>query len=77
MLINNLKADKEAFAACNISEKARAENVSLEQWKCTTRVLLFYVKYSRKAALFSRSLDFFDDIGYSLDRFNVFEIVSK
>ena len=39
MLINNLKADKEAFAACNISEKARAENVSLEQWKCTTRVL--------------------------------------
>lgn len=34
MLINNLKADKEVFKACNIEEKARAENVSLEQWKC-------------------------------------------
>ena len=34
MLINNLKADKESFRACNIGEKARAENLSLEQWKC-------------------------------------------
>ena len=36
MLINNLKADKESFRACNIGEKARAEEVSLEQWKCLT-----------------------------------------
>jgi len=36
MLINNLKAQKDDFTACNISEKARAENLSLEQWKCLT-----------------------------------------
>ena len=36
MLINNLKANKEIFRACNIGEKARAEEVSLEQWKCLT-----------------------------------------
>ena len=36
MLINNLKTDKESFGACNIGEKARAENLSLEQWKCLT-----------------------------------------
>ena len=34
MLINNLKADKKIFRACNIDEKARAEDVSLAQWKC-------------------------------------------
>ena len=34
MLINNLKVQKEDFTACNIDEKARAENLSLEQWKC-------------------------------------------
>ena len=34
MLINNLKAQKDDFMACNIDEKARAENLSLEQWKC-------------------------------------------
>lgn len=39
MLINNLKVDKEALKSCKIEEKARAENVSLEEWKCTTRVL--------------------------------------
>ena len=36
MLINNLKAQKDDFTACNIDEKARAENLSLEQWKCLT-----------------------------------------
>lgn len=36
MLINNLKAGKEVFTACNIDEKARAEEVSLGQWKCLT-----------------------------------------
>jgi len=43
MLINNLKAgfpstsDVEGkVVACNIGEKARAENISLEQWKCLT-----------------------------------------
>ena len=36
MLINNLKAQKDYFTACNIGEKARAENLSLEQWKCLT-----------------------------------------
>ena len=36
MLINNLKAQKDDFTACNIGEKARAENLSLEQWKCLT-----------------------------------------
>ena len=36
MLINNLKAKKDDFKACNIGEKARAENLSLEQWKCLT-----------------------------------------
>ena len=36
MLINNLKAKKDDFTACNIDEKARAENLSLEQWKCLT-----------------------------------------
>ena len=36
MLINNLKTDKSVFAFCNIDEKARAENVSLDQWKCLT-----------------------------------------
>src|SRR3989338_5449087 len=43
MLINNLKirlpstSDVEgSIKACNISEKARAENLSLEQWKCLT-----------------------------------------
>ena len=36
MLINNLKAKKDDFMACNIDEKARAENLSLEQWKCLT-----------------------------------------
>ena len=34
MLINNLKAPKDDFTACSIGEKARAENLSLEQWKC-------------------------------------------
>ena len=34
MLINNLRTQKEDFTACNIGEKARAENLSLEQWKC-------------------------------------------
>jgi len=29
-----------AFAACDIPEKARAENVPLEQWKCLCRELL-------------------------------------
>ena len=43
MLINNLKtgtpstSDVEGVVkACNIAEKARAENVSLDQWKCLT-----------------------------------------
>src|SRR3989339_661504 len=43
MLINNLKirfpstSDVEGrIKACNIGEKARAENLSLEQWKCLT-----------------------------------------
>src|SRR3989338_6388370 len=36
MLINNLKVKKDDFTACNIDEKARAENLSLEQWKCLT-----------------------------------------
>ena len=36
MLINNLQAQKDDFTACNIGEKARAEEVSLEQWKCLT-----------------------------------------
>ena len=36
MLINNLKAKKDDFTACNIGEKARAENLSIEQWKCLT-----------------------------------------
>ena len=36
MLINNLKVDKDDFTACNIDEKARAEILSLEQWKCLT-----------------------------------------
>ncbi|MEK7069827.1 MAG: rRNA adenine dimethyltransferase family protein [Patescibacteria group bacterium] len=36
MLINNLKTDKSVFTACSIAEKARAENVSLDQWKCLT-----------------------------------------
>jgi len=36
MLINNLKAQKDDFTTCNIGEKARAENLSLEQWKCLT-----------------------------------------
>ena len=36
MLINNLKAKKDDFTACNIDKKARAENLSLEQWKCLT-----------------------------------------
>src|SRR3989338_7302716 len=36
MLINNLKSKKDDFTACNIDEKARAENLSLEQWKCLT-----------------------------------------
>ncbi len=36
MLINNLQAQKDDFTACNIDEKARAENLSLEQWKCLT-----------------------------------------
>ena len=36
MLINNLKAQKDDFTACNIDEKARAGNLSLEQWKCLT-----------------------------------------
>ena len=36
MLINNLKAQKDDFTTCNIDEKARAENLSLEQWKCLT-----------------------------------------
>ena len=34
ILINKLKAQKDDFTACNISKKARAENLSLEQWKC-------------------------------------------
>lgn len=34
ILINNLKTDQEIFKLCGINEKARAENVSLEQWKC-------------------------------------------
>src|SRR3989338_1708781 len=36
MLINNLKVQKDDFIVCNIGEKARAENLSLEQWKCLT-----------------------------------------
>jgi len=36
MLINNLKTNKDVFKACNIAEKARAEDVSLDQWKCLT-----------------------------------------
>ena len=36
MLINNLQAQKDDFTLCNIDEKARAEDVSLEQWKCLT-----------------------------------------
>ena len=44
MLINNLKADKEAFKACNIEEKARAEDVSLEQWKCLSNPALFMLE---------------------------------
>jgi len=36
MLINNLKVKKDDFTACNIDKKARAENLSLEQWKCLT-----------------------------------------
>src|SRR3989344_6041836 len=36
MLINNLKAQKDDFTTCNIGEKARAEKLSLEQWKCLT-----------------------------------------
>ena len=43
MLINNLKirlpstSDVEgSIKACNIDKKARAENLSLEQWKCLT-----------------------------------------
>jgi 16S rRNA (adenine1518-N6/adenine1519-N6)-dimethyltransferase len=34
MLINNLKVQKSDFTACNIDKKARAENLSLAQWKC-------------------------------------------
>lgn len=34
MLINNLKVNQEVFKSCGINNKARAENISLEQWKC-------------------------------------------
>lgn len=34
ILINNLKVNQEVFKFCGINDKARAENVSLEQWKC-------------------------------------------
>lgn len=36
MLTNNLKADKSVFTTCGIDEKARAEDVFLDQWKCLT-----------------------------------------
>lgn len=34
MLINNLKADKKVFSFCGIDERARAEDIFLDQWKC-------------------------------------------
>jgi len=37
MLINNLGLDKQVFGACGVPEKARAENLSLEQWGCLVR----------------------------------------
>ena len=37
MLMSNLKASKTVFEQCDMSPKARAEEVSLEQWKCLTQ----------------------------------------
>lgn len=39
MLINNLQATKDDFMACNISEKVRAEDLNLEQWKRLTKLM--------------------------------------
>lgn len=38
LLINNLAFKKENFTACSIEEKARAEDVSLGQWKCLAKL---------------------------------------
>ncbi|MCK6462722.1 MAG: 16S rRNA (adenine(1518)-N(6)/adenine(1519)-N(6))-dimethyltransferase [Candidatus Pacebacteria bacterium] len=38
LLLSNLGAKKENFAACGIAEKARAEDLDLEDWKCLNTV---------------------------------------
>lgn len=47
LLINNLGVDKEIFRKCGIPEKARAENLSVEDWVCLTKVMrgLFPTKF--------------------------------
>jgi 16S rRNA (adenine1518-N6/adenine1519-N6)-dimethyltransferase len=40
LLIKNLDITKEIFARCSISEKARAENLKVENWICLAKSLL-------------------------------------
>jgi 16S rRNA (adenine1518-N6/adenine1519-N6)-dimethyltransferase len=39
LLINNLKTNKEVFKKCGLSEKARAEDLKVENWICLTKEL--------------------------------------
>lgn len=50
VLINNLKSSdqKEVFEKCGIKEKARAENLSLENWRCLAENLAFVDKKQNK-----------------------------